>query len=90
MVVLMLLVALITLIVVPVVIVSVLRLVTGAVGMRRRASPPIPDAVDDRLSRIEEAIDAMAIQIDRIAQQQLLASGRQLPAGRGDPPDESH
>lgn len=62
-----LLVILVMVIVVPVAIVAATRAVSRFDGgMTGRLDP----ALDDRLGRIEEAIDAMAMQIETLSQQQ--------------------
>jgi hypothetical protein len=67
---------LVAVIVVPVATIAAVRAVGRAFNvMGNAASRPVDDAVDARLARIEEAIDAMAMQIDRISRDR-----RVLPA----------
>jgi sensor domain CHASE-containing protein len=67
---------LVAVVVVPVATIAAVRAVGRAFNvMGSAASRPVDDAVDARLTRIEEAIDAMAMQIDRISRER-----RALPA----------
>ncbi len=67
---------LVAVVVVPVATIAAVRAVGRAFNvMGNAAAPPVDDAVDARLTRIEEAIDAMALQIDRISRER-----RALPA----------
>jgi hypothetical protein len=56
-------------IVVPMAVTAVVRGLGQVYDLRRSAGYGTNDAVDARLTRIEEAIDAMAIQIDRMGQE---------------------
>ena len=66
---------LVAVVVVPVATIAAVRAVGRAFNIMGTGAPPVNDAVDARLTRIEEAIDAMALQIDRIARER-----RTLPA----------
>jgi len=59
-------------IVVPMAVISVVRGLGQVYDLRRSASNGANDAVEARLARIEEAIDAMAIQIDRLGEERRI------------------
>lgn len=61
---------LVILVVVPVAVVAATRAVARSYDSGRRQPNMVEPALDDRLTRIEEAIDAMAMQIETMAQQQ--------------------
>jgi hypothetical protein len=51
-------------------------------GVRGDAAPSLPNDVGDRLERMEQAIDAIAVEVERIAEGQRFTS--KLLAGRED------
>jgi len=51
-------------------------------GVRGGASPSLPNDVGDRLERMEQAIDAIAVEVERIAEGQRFTS--KLLAARED------
>jgi hypothetical protein len=58
------------LVVVPVAVVAATRAVARTYDSGRREPRMVEPALDDRLTRIEEAIDAMAMQIETMTRQQ--------------------
>ena len=66
----------------------------GAIALTRRfvdrppVAPAISADVENRLERIEQAVEAVAIEVERISESQryltkLMAEPRALPSGRG-------
>jgi len=51
-------------------------------GPRDRTAPPLPNDVGQRLERMEQAIDAIAVEVERIAEGQRYTS--KLLAARAD------
>jgi hypothetical protein len=50
---------------------SIVRIVTAIVSRTRQAAlPPVSDRTEERLARIEQAVDAIAIEVERIAEGQ--------------------
>jgi hypothetical protein len=72
------------LIVIPVAVVAATRAVGRPYDAGRYERGPLDPALDDRLVRIEEAIDAMALQIEAMAQQQRLLLGPPEERARAD------
>lgn len=84
-------------------IVAITALITGSItiatiaqaiaaGIGKRRKQALPDAavdrIEERLSRIEQAIDAMSVEVERISEGQrfttkLLADRQAEPASRG-------
>ena len=87
---LLLLAILVMVIVIPVAIVAGTRAATRMSDGIRYERPLLDPALDDRLSRIEEAIDAMALQIETLTQQHraLLGPGTETSGTMGQPPTE--
>jgi hypothetical protein len=72
--------------VVPIATIAAVRAVGRTLGGLGGASfRPVDDVVDARLTRIEEAIDAMALQIDRISRERRALPGPDEPQERTGP-----
>jgi hypothetical protein len=71
---------LVAVLVVPIATVVAVRVVGRTFDPVRNGSRPIDDTVDIRLARIEEAIDAMAVQIDRLSTERRLPPAREQRA----------
>ncbi|HEY2379482.1 MAG TPA: hypothetical protein VGH98_26100 [Gemmatimonadaceae bacterium] len=68
--------------------IPIIRAFTRRLIDRPPAAPPIPADVQNRLERIEQAVEAVAIEVERISESQryitkLMAEPRALPSGRG-------
>ena len=50
---------------------SLVRIVTALISRNRQpALPPSPDRTEERLARIEQAVDAIAVEVERISEGQ--------------------
>jgi hypothetical protein len=68
--------------------IPVIRAFTRRFVDRPPAAPAIAANVENRLERIEQAVEAVAIEVERISESQryltkLMAEPRQLPGGAG-------
>lgn len=68
--------------------IPVIRALTRRFVDRPPVSPVIAANMDNRLERIEQAVEAMAIEVERISESQryltkLMSEPRQLPGGPG-------
>ncbi|HSA57372.1 MAG TPA: hypothetical protein VLE53_16800 [Gemmatimonadaceae bacterium] len=68
---------------------TIAQAIASSIGKRRKALPDAAvDRIEERLSRIEQAVDAMAVEVERISEGQrfttkLLADRQAEPAPRG-------
>jgi len=68
--------------------IPIIRAITRRFVDRPPAAPAISADVENRLERIEQAVEAVAIEVERISESQryltkLMADTRALPSGRG-------